>query len=179
MPPARRRSARQAPDSAEGVAGGVVRVYEHNVRMVRALAETYGFQALYYWQPNLLVKESLTEADRRSLQMGAIPYEGQALLRRFFLAVQRDLEESAFLRETGAFHNLGRMFAGSAEGSLFDSCHLSEEANGLVGDEIYRDIRALPAARDSRSTSAATAGSPHARATPATQSHVLRRGAKS
>ena len=148
-------------EQLDSLALKVVRAYEHNVKVVCALADAYGFRPLFYWQPNLLMKKALTEKDRRDLETGVLPREMQDRLQRFCWAVHRHLESSSFLRQNRAFHNLGLVFADDRREIFFDWSHVSEEANGLLADEIYRDIRTLLGTRDSHARSAVTGGSPH------------------
>jgi lysophospholipase L1-like esterase len=43
-----------SPGDAEPLAGDIVRVFAENARLVEALANDYGFHAIYVWQPALL-----------------------------------------------------------------------------------------------------------------------------
>jgi len=118
----------------DSLAREVVHAYEGNARIVQELGRARGFRPLFYWQPSVFMKDSLTDREKNRAD------QQQELLRWFVLAVHAAVGKSAFLRDSVAFRNLDLTFAEDRGEIFWDWCHVSEEANARLADEIYVDI---------------------------------------
>jgi lysophospholipase L1-like esterase len=119
--------------TAERLAGKVAGNYAANLQVVEALAEKYGFVALFYWQPTVFGKDKLT------------PYEvgivnRMAALRGPFLHVSNAVAESPDVSRRPSFHDLSQIFAGTDRPVFIDFCHVSEKGNEIVGRRIAADV---------------------------------------
>jgi lysophospholipase L1-like esterase len=118
-----------ADDERKELAAGVIRGYEANVVMVRALGNAYGFQPLMVWQPDVFSKRQ------------PVPFEAEEAakfdwVRPLFEDVHRGLRESPALKADAAFLDLSGLLAGSDSLDFLDYCHVTEEANDVVGAAI-------------------------------------------
>jgi lysophospholipase L1-like esterase len=129
------RSAASAPGEAE-LAREVVSVYLNNMRVVDALAASYGFERLSYWQPTIFGKADLSDYEN-----GELSKEDPAM-RAFFKETYRIMDQSA---ATGGsrLHDLGALFADVADPLYIDWVHLCERGNGVVARRMLRDILPL------------------------------------
>ena len=126
------------------LARDTVHVYERNLEIGRALAERFGFDVFYYWQPSLWSKEPLTSYEQAHAEYIAGRFPS---LDRFFRRVYELVGRNPELEGNPRFRNLSRMFDGS-EGSVFwDWCHIIEDGNRRVAAEIAGDVRTAVEAR--------------------------------
>ncbi|MBI5708803.1 MAG: hypothetical protein HZC42_00615 [Candidatus Eisenbacteria bacterium] len=123
----------------DSVAREVVRVYEWNVGIVELLARTCGFHPLFYWQPDVVGKQTLSATERGSLAENP-------LMVRFARQVRRAVAESAALRACGDFRDLEGEFDDDEAEVFFDWCHVTREANARIAGAISRDVRRALAA---------------------------------
>jgi len=115
----------------------VLTVYEGNARIVKALADAYGFKTLLYWQPTIFHKKHLTayeETQRKSVE--ALQPFCQAV---YGIACRTDL---AAERET-VFHDLSGTFAEVSQPVFIDWCHLSEWGNEVIAERMAADAARL------------------------------------
>lgn len=158
----------------ETFADDVLRVYAANVATVDALGERFGFDALYYWQPLVFLKEPRT-ADEESYIEGRESGEPiyEALYREFRRAAGDDRpgDEShprlTVFRFGTRVHHLGDLFntpEWEQRTAFYDRCHLVEAANQVVADRIVDDLLALTPSAVARDAKAAVGvGTPRAR----------------
>lgn len=122
----------------------ILAVYRSNLAIVEALAQRYGFKAVFYWQPTVFDKDHRTayeESHRRT----------NTALQPFFqktceLMRQGDLSAAS----GGAFHDLTGVFSEVREAVFLDWCHLNESGNQMVARRIALDVLAA-VGRDGRS----------------------------
>ena len=107
--------------------------YRANLSIVDQLGRGFGFKALYYWQPVVFDKASLTPYEREEA-------EKFAWARGFLGEVYEAIRASSELRSERRFHDLSRLFADSEDLIFIDYCHTTEAANDRIADVIARDV---------------------------------------
>ena len=122
-----------AADRRKELVSAVVRQYAANLEIVDRLGRGFGFEALYYWQPVVFEKRSLT------------PYESEEATkfgwsREFLADVYQAIRSSTKLKAEPRFHDLGRLFADSKDLVFIDYCHTTESANEQIAQVVARDI---------------------------------------
>jgi hypothetical protein len=132
----------------DSVAREVVRVYEWNVATVEDLGKTYGFVPLFYWQPDVVGKTTLSATEKATLAQNP-------MMERFTGRVRRFVRESPALSARGDFRDLEAEFDGDAEDVFYDWCHVSASANQRVADLIAADV-----ARELHRAEAPASGAP-------------------
>jgi hypothetical protein len=115
------------PDS---LANDVVATYLANVKIVQSLARTYGFRAVFFWQPTLVTgtKKTLTDAER-SITDG----------RLYVPFAQR--VHSRFLGETDGIadvYDLTHVLDHETTTSYVDWHHTTPEANGTIAQAVAK-----------------------------------------
>lgn len=130
------------PDSAiSALARDMVGCYAATAQIVEALAQAYGFEVLYFWQPTIGASEKpLTRFEQYELDP-----EWDAS--KFPLA--RPIERASMRYVDGAmapiagprFHNLGALFTGDTATIWMDYVgHISEAANRRVADRVAAPV---------------------------------------
>jgi lysophospholipase L1-like esterase len=107
------------------VAAGVVLNYEANVTLVEALGKSFGFRALFFWQPTVFTKPTLVpiESEEARKFAWAEPFMNQVYGR---------ITTSAPLKANPAFHDLSAIFDAAGGLMFIDYCHTTETANALI-----------------------------------------------
>jgi len=126
-------------EQLQKLAGEVVEICHSNVQIVDALAQQFGFEAVYFWQPVLFSKNRLSAFET------AIAQENRPL-KETYEAAYRRVAASPLARH-GRFFNLADVFA-DVETSVFsDYCHLSEAGNARVARAIFASLQKLQLVR--------------------------------
>jgi len=118
----------------ERLAAQVVSVYSANVRLVEALGAAYGFKSLFYWQPSVFSKRTLTAweaSEARRHQAGGA----------FFLLTTAALGNDHTLTTQARVHDLSQAFADCRDAIFIDYVHLSEGANEIISSHIAHDLK--------------------------------------
>jgi lysophospholipase L1-like esterase len=128
-------AARTAPDEATLIrlAGDVALHYAANVRVVEALGREYGFRPLFFWQPIVFTKPALTPLER-------VEAERFAWTERVFRSVYDVIRASSELKADPAFHDLSRIFEGTAGFVFIDYCHTTESAAEPIAAAIVERL---------------------------------------
>ena len=140
-----RREARVSPleeGLARHLANEVARVYAQNVALVQALARARGFRALFYLQPVVFTKPTLTEFEQRDATE-------RDYARRFYLDCYEQCRER--LAGVADFHDLSGIFAAETAPRFLDFCHLGEPGNEALADRIAPDVARCLASREALS----------------------------
>ena len=129
--------AENTPLDIDGLARGVLDKYVGNVEIVEALSDHYGFECLFYWQPTIFEKASLTryENEQKEKVTGKMKE-----LERFFTetyAVVRHGQLAA--NDDHAFRDLSSIFADWKEPVYVDWSHLSELGNETIARSMATD----------------------------------------
>jgi hypothetical protein len=114
-----------------------------------ALGESYGFKALFYWQPTVFGKEPPTAFERK-VQLGIEDLKPHCDL----LCKLVQQEGPAGIRGA-VFHDMSRVFSGVKQPVFIDWCHISEWGNEQVARRIASDTMKLLVDRDARAVSPA------------------------
>ena len=120
--------------TVDSLAREVVRIYTWNVAAVERLGREYHFQPLFYWQPDVVGKTTLTDLERRTLA------EDPAMV-RFTRAVRREIALSDSLRARADFRDLEPYFDDDQQEIFYDWCHVTAGANARIADVIAADVR--------------------------------------
>ena len=112
-------------------------IYQSNIKIVSALAEKYGFKYIFYWQPTIFQKRSLTAYEQKELELrsDAMPFYQRAY---GFMREKTPAIQAAY-----NFINLGEMFSDTKEPMYIDYCHLGEVGNGRVAEKMFQDVYPL------------------------------------
>jgi len=129
----------------ERLATEVVGIYAANVRLVRLLAASYGFQAVFFWQPVITTKRVKT-ADELFFEA---EFTRDVYRRReFFALVQAAYEAHPELRGASDTLDLSRLFDEHAWPLYIDLYHVTEPGNAAVAEAMLPALSAiLPAPR--------------------------------
>jgi hypothetical protein len=112
-----------------------VDVYEANIRIIRTLERGYGFTTLFYWQPTLYSKKTLSENERTLSRREAY---GSMLI-----------NVTARLN-TAMIHDLSHIFDAEATTIFIDDLHTSEAGNALIAARMAADLKPLLAQKTHR-----------------------------
>jgi hypothetical protein len=108
-------------------------VYKGNMRAVRALGDTYGFKALFYWQPTIFGKTSPTVCEQK-VQQGI--RDLQPYCEELYKLVQ---QESLTKDSNEVFHDMSRVFSQARQPVFIDWCHISEWGNEQIAIKMAAD----------------------------------------
>jgi len=143
--PCRRSQAKRNPALSEngietvgaGRSSDEIDIYQSNIKIVSALAEKYGFKYIFYWQPTIFQKRSLTAYEQKELELrsDAMPFYQRAY---GFMREKTPAIQAAY-----NFINLGEMFSDTKEPMYIDYCHLGEVGNGRVTEKMFQDVYPL------------------------------------
>jgi lysophospholipase L1-like esterase len=115
----------------------VVQMYEAHVRQVNALSKEYGFDAYFFWQPNLFSMSRKTLDYEADIIAAASPVwvESQRLV---YEAAHRRLSQ----RETENIFFLGDIFDEVQEPIYVDWCHIGPVGNEIIAQGIFSHLPA-------------------------------------
>jgi lysophospholipase L1-like esterase len=134
--------------STDSAARSAVRVYVENVRIMEALARTYGFTPIYVWQPTLhATQKKLTPFEERL--MSRIRSDAfQRRLQSTHLAVLPLLDSAVATVAPGRFVNEGRLFQGDSLPVFTDQVgHNTERSIPAIVDGFWPTLKAAVEAR--------------------------------
>jgi lysophospholipase L1-like esterase len=110
---------------------GVANAYTKNIEIVQMLAKQYGFTAIFYLQPVIFDKTTLSPYEQMQLE-AATPYH------EFFESCYGAIaQESAHV---AGFRDISTILSSREEPCFLDFMHIDEDANGLVAKVIARDL---------------------------------------
>jgi lysophospholipase L1-like esterase len=135
-----------APDRRRALIAEVVERYQANLQLVDRLGRGFGFDALFFWQPVVFEKPSLTSYERQ--EAGKLPWAAE-----YFASVYEAIRSSSELRANPMFHDLSREFSRSKELIFIDYCHTTESGYERVAQAMLGPIEAALSARSSGSKS--------------------------
>lgn len=109
----------------------VADVYVHNMEIVRMLAERYGFTALFYLQPVIFEKNTLTPYEQKQL-------EAATKYRDFFTDCYAAITQKT--ADVSCFHDISGVLADCPRPCFLDFMHIDEKSNGTVAEAIAGDL---------------------------------------
>jgi hypothetical protein len=114
----------------------VVKVYLNNMKIVNTLGKTYRFKTLFYWQPTIFTKTTLSNYEK-----GIVADKKN--INKLFDATYSKITDQHFENARNGFHDISKIF-GSYEKPLYiDFCHISEYGNQMVAEKIADDVIAI------------------------------------
>jgi lysophospholipase L1-like esterase len=141
--PRPRRSAPTSPAvEDQQLSVSVVATYSGHMELVRSLANTYGFKYVFFWQPNLFEKKSLTKTEQ--VQADLMKKEGEFFRQTYDVVRAADLGA----KSAGHFHDISTIFTDETRPVYFDFCHMGEEGNHAIAahmiDPVMQTLSASP-----------------------------------
>ena len=126
--------------SLESLGDEVIRIYAENMRLVERLSPSYGFAALYYWQPVVFWKKNLVGDESRSAKQWPA-------FKKLLVDVRERFDTTPPLSEGARFRDLTGLFDDIQEPVFIDSAHFSESENQILAREIAKDLTPILEAR--------------------------------
>ena len=124
---------RQIPvEKTDPLAGETLQVYQSNIERVQEMAHSFGFKALFYWQPALFTKKSKTSYESQK-------EKEMQLVESFYLKVESLLKKSSLLGNPN-FHDISDLFDEEPEFYFIDFCHTTERGNEQIAARMSRDV---------------------------------------
>lgn len=125
---------RTSESEVDALAEDLVHTYEQNLKMIKAAAEEWGVEVLFYWQPAVFLKRNLTlyEAKKRN---------ESDLTGDLYLSACRRIASSTYLSGEARFHDLSRIFEDRKEPVFVDWWHLNEEGNEVIALRMAEDVK--------------------------------------
>jgi lysophospholipase L1-like esterase len=151
----RARSRSSLADETMGrLADEVVRRYAANIALAESLGRSFGFRALFYWQPVVFTKAVLSTVEREE----AMRY---AWTEQAFREVHQKIRASSELSAGSSFRNLSAIFDDVKNLVFIDFCHTTEAANRQIAAAMADGvIAALEQPRPADSPPGRGAGDP-------------------
>src|SRR5581483_6200025 len=124
----------------DSLAYSVEENYLNNMRLVEALAASYGFQDLFFWYPTSLAgQKPLTGAEAAEQQWLQEENPGLAMLTRETYRLCRSLKLPDFFY-------LGDILDDRKDRLYIDTSHLTPEGNGLIAQHLFQVLQTAKAA---------------------------------
>ena len=124
--------------SADSAVRDIVRVYTGNVRIIEALAATYGFEPVYVWQPALYSSQKHLTPFEQGFMTAIRNDPFQRRLQEVHLAVPRLLDSAMATIAPRRFVDASTLFAGDSQPVFADQLgHLTETAVPRIVDAIW------------------------------------------
>jgi lysophospholipase L1-like esterase len=130
-------------EAIEPLSKNVASHYINTLRMIRTIAEDNAIETLFFWQPSLFSKKTLSDYEQRYQNDGApVPALRGDLFRGIYDAVRFNPE---FLSMPGAV-DVSTLFDDSSDPQFIDPFHLAEKGNIVLADSMLPHvIKALEA----------------------------------
>jgi lysophospholipase L1-like esterase len=129
--------------SADSAARSTVRVYAENMRIVEALAKTYGFQAIYVWQPSIhATPKPLTKYEDRLVKRIKLD-DFQNRTRETQLAIPPIVDSAMATIAPGRFIDATSLFKGDTMAVFVDRIgHNTEASVPKIVDAFWPALQA-------------------------------------
>ncbi len=121
------------------LAAEVIAAYAANLRLVRLLAREYGFRPIFFWQPALTTKRTLTRDEQRWDKDYTKHPEARRRLYAAILDARQGCREIAAAADTV---DLSALFDDWADPVYIDLYHLSETGNAAVAEAMLPSLAA-------------------------------------
>ena len=134
--------------AADSAARGTARVYVANVRAVESLAKTYGFDALYVWQPNLHSTQKVLTPFESALMQNIKGSDFDGRIREAQLLLPAILDTAMAAVAPGRFIDEAALFHGDTLAVFSDRIgHNTEAAIPTIVDGFWPALQTLVARR--------------------------------
>jgi hypothetical protein len=140
-----RRSTPQAPEltpaETEQLAVEVTQRYRANVLAIEGMAKTFGFRAIFFWQPLSAFKKSWSSFEEATKAFGMRTTNAPEIYVKTTAKVREALAGDA------SFHDLSALFADSTETIYTDLVHYTEPAAAQIAERMSEAIATAVANR--------------------------------
>ena len=113
-------------------ANAVINIYFSNLRLIKSLAQSYGFSVVFYWQPTAHTKKFLSDWEKKQLNL----YKEVSLYRQ----VHKVLKYKLATLKGDDFYDLSSAFDDNNETVFIDPFHISEAGNNKIADLIVQTL---------------------------------------
>ncbi len=121
------------PEAIEPLSRDVVSHYVNTLRMIRAIADDNGTRPLFFWQPSLFSKRTLSDYEEANKNDGApVPALRGELFQTIYAMVKSD---PVFQSMPGAV-DVSTLFDDSPDPQFIDPFHLAEKGNDVLADAM-------------------------------------------
>jgi len=133
-------------EAIEPLSKNVASHYINTLRMIRTIAEDNAIETLFFWQPSLFSKKTLSDYEQRYQNDGApVPALRGDLFRGIYEAVRFNPE---FLSLPSAV-DVSTLFDDNPDPQFIDPFHLAEKGNNVLAESMLPHlIKALEANKD-------------------------------
>lgn len=108
-------------------------LYHENMRLVYSLGEQRDFKSLFYWQPTVFDKRSLSDYEKEREQ-------DVDFLRDFLKSVNKHVVTENINHESLYYFDISDIFEDEKEPVFIDYCHVSEYGNSVIAKRMKQDI---------------------------------------
>jgi len=122
-------------DNAEYLAEQVVNTYLGNMEIVKALATSYRFKFLFYWQPTIFEKNELSDYEK-----GVYGGQDEQDMHDFYKKTYRIMRRTESLLDDNTFHDISTIFLDVRESVYIDWFHTSEHGNNRIAQAMAEDL---------------------------------------
>ena len=120
----------------ENLTQSVIDIYNQNIKLVFSLAEEYGFNTLFYWQPSIFDKKQLSDYEQQELEK--VNY-----IQDFSEKVNSKLTHEELHYKSLNFFDISEMFSNESTPVFIDFCHISEYGNSIIAERMTDDIKSV------------------------------------
>jgi lysophospholipase L1-like esterase len=125
-------------ENEESLTEQIISTYIGNTTIIKALASSYGFKSLFYWQPTIFEKMELTEHEQY-----VYGGEDEQDIKSFYKKTYDVMRKTASLYNDTAFHDVSTIFADVRETIYVDWFHLNEDGNDRIAQTMLEGILPL------------------------------------
>jgi len=126
-----------APRPPDELAADLLRTYVNTVRLVEAMADDYGFEVMYIWQPSLHTTQKPLTLFEQHLMQTLDTEQFHATSKKIHEIIAQSIDSAMADVATGRFLNLWQLFAADTANVFVDDIgHTTEEANEEVVEAI-------------------------------------------
>lgn len=108
-------------------------LYHENMRLVYSLGEQRDFKSLFYWQPTIFDKRSLSDYEKER-------EKDVDFLKDFLKSVSKHVITEDISHQSLYYFDISDIFEDEKEPVFIDYCHVSEYGNSVIAKRIKQDI---------------------------------------
>lgn len=124
----------QPEADSQALAQALINTYTNNMELISALSKHYRFEYLFYWQPTIFQKASLTK-----YELGQ--REAAQTIEPFFRKTYDLMQQSALVaRREPSVRDLSLLLTDVPHPMYLDWCHLGEAGNKLIAQRMAQDV---------------------------------------
>ncbi len=117
----------------------VLQQYIFNLERINALGKEFGFQVLFYWQPIVFTKDTLSLYEKAEAQNTVENYHFTG----FYLETYKTVRNSSQLANMANFHNISDIFDRHSETIFIDFCHVVEDGNKIIAERMAEEVSSV------------------------------------